>query len=518
MVWDDRRTHLDANATLMKGDVTDFWTSPYAGLYIPVSYTVWTAVKQITGVDSEGKTLAGSFHVLNILLHLLNILLVFILIRRLFGDSPAYITAVVFALHPVQVESVAWISEMRGLLSATFGFVFLLLYFGYRKTKKKEWLWLAILAFAFCLLSKPQYILLPLLAMCIDRFFFDFKWKNSVKTTIPILLIALPIIFITKIQQPDSSVENLSPLIERPLVATDALGHYLYKAILPIDLTASYGRTPESISGSSMAINIVLAVMLIIGGWFFYKRFPRWFIGPFWILLCLIPVLGLIPFEFQKFSTVADRFFYMAMAGFGLMIAMAIQRLNKVNFNWIIGTGLALVLAGISWSQLDIWKNELSLWKHSAEVQPGQFHVYKNLGTAYFDVPNMKNALTEFNKALAINSNDAPLHTNLGNTYAASQNPNKAFEHYQKAISIDEEYYNAWFGIGNLYGMNRDWNNALIALNRTVFYAPEFGPAYASRCTVNYQLGFRDEAIADARMALQLNARIDPALLQVLGL
>ncbi len=481
-VWDDERTHLSKNAELVDGNLAYFWQTPYEGLYIPVSYTVWGTIYKVAPKDAKGNLKPGVFHALNILLHLINGLLVFMLIRLFVPHlAGATLGAALFMLHPLQVESVAWVSEFRGLLATAFALGSLYLYWSINERTKLLALRYTIASglFVLALLSKPSVVVLPIMVLIADVMLLHRPWKKSMVVTGVGLLLAMPIIYITSKSQPADNITFVAPLWARPLLALDALNFYLMKLFAPFNLAASYGRTPQHLMEVSF-IKPALVMPLIVAGLFavFYKR-ARPFLGC--LLLFAVgfaTVSGIVPFYFQKFSNVADRYIYLSMFPAGLALAYIINRIGRVAV--LLSTMVIGFYGAISFLQVKVWSNELLLWEYTIKQYPEQALPYNNVGVAYFDIKRYEQAV----------------------------------KNYNVAISYDPKYASAYNNRGNALAMLGRFKEALPDFTQAVTLKPDYGQGYYNRSLTYANLGLYEQAYQDLVVSGQLGYKANPQYVQ----
>src|ERR1035437_5039967 len=247
-VWDDERIHLSANKQLMESDIKSFWEKPYSGMYIPITYSTWTIIKNV--FSDKDKLSPKIFHLLNVSTHTVNCILLFQLLLLLFKDqTKAFFGSLVFLLHPMQVESVAWISAFRGLYSALFSFLALLTLFRYLGKEKifsafsfirSRHFIVATTFFVLALLSKPSAIVLPFVTGVLVWCFYNEKFTAVIKVLIAWLLFIVPIILITQYSQANEIFSENISIAQRILVSGDSLFFYFQKLIVPYPLAACY--------------------------------------------------------------------------------------------------------------------------------------------------------------------------------------------------------------------------------------------------------------------------------------
>jgi len=366
IAWDDQFT-IAGNPHLLQPtaeSLLQIWKSPDPGLYIPLTYTVWWMLAMIARVSlADGSTGLNPwiFHSANLLVHLAGVLLLFALLRRLrFNPWCACGGAMVFAIHPLQVESIAWATGMRDVLGGALGILALLQYVQSRYRAAAFVMLLATLA-------KPSSIMLLPMAIAMDRLLWGFTWKQIARRTWPMGVVALTGAVLTLWAQPRIH-EGISIPWQRPLIAFDAITFYLSKLIVPIHLVFDYGRRPAGIVTSGQIwwtwiLPVIVTALLLWSG---SKRLQ---LAGAWFVLALLPVLGLVPFAFQSISTVADHYTYPAMTGVAIFMASCLQRLNS-NAGRAVIIAIACMWAILSFHQTSTWRDDARFFAQATRVNP----------------------------------------------------------------------------------------------------------------------------------------------------
>ena len=388
--WDDPYI-LFRNRTLnppTAASVRAWWTRPHEGLYTPVAYTVWGAVAFIHWSPArEAATGTGlhplPFHALNLVVFSITCVVVYRLLRRLVGPHwPAAAGALLFALHPIQVESVAHASGVQGLLCVLFSLLALGQYLRFaesspgRRTLPGGAIWpelpaarwrhyvLATLLFVIAFLCKPLGMVVPVMAGVLDVFFVGRPVRRAAIALAPWLLLAVACAVWTKSLQPPPRFDVQIPWWFRPGVAADAVAVYLYKLVFPAHLGLTYGRTPASLMRSDAAFYTWLVPVALAVALWQRRRSARPLVGAALLFVAaLLPVLGLARFNYQSHSTVADRYMHLPMFAVALAAAWALARPwlsshpRRVRVAaWACGVVL-LALAVRTWFQTHRWKD-----------------------------------------------------------------------------------------------------------------------------------------------------------------
>jgi tetratricopeptide (TPR) repeat protein len=513
LVWDDG-LHLSSNPHLDSANLENlghFWKEPFEGLYIPVTYNAWTLINALGTHLFSGPHDPTLYHAANILLHTLNGLLVFALLR-LFIKSPwaALAGALLFVVHPVQVESVAYASEFRGLLAACFGFAALLLYAKGRAAhygkKRRGWPLLCSSVFFFlAVLSKPSAAVLPLLAASLEIFLF----RPSLKQLCSRSWLWLWVAFSVAIAVVTSSVQESNqsyPFWAKPLIWMDAISFYLYKLLLPLSLASIYGRTPEHVMGQWW-IYVIWAIPVGMGLclWHFRKKAPLLILAAVIFLLGFLPVSGLKGFTFQSWSTVADRYLYLSMLGVALGIAYAATRMER-KWQWSLMAAVILLLGTWSFSvQVPVWENSITLWSRCIEVNPGASRAYNNRAAAFNLGGQPDRAITDLNKSLAINPDYAGAYNNRAVAFNAGGKPDRAITDLNKALAINPDYAGAYNNRGIAFARKQEHDRAISDFSEAIARKPNWATAYNNRGITHDDKQEYDRAISDFNRALSLD-------------
>lgn len=515
-----------------------FWQHPYRMLYMPLTYSVWAGLASSAHLPSERRTAdayasslkAWPFHVTNLLLHLCNVLMVFLLLRLFIQSSWAVaLGTALFALHPVQVESVAWASEMKGLLSAFFSLLALYWYCLYaRKSHHQDFSgnWktlyfqkyygLACFALTLALLSKPSAVAIPLVAGAFDRWAIGRSPRHIALSLIPWLLLALSTVLMAHFAQPIAS-ENVIPIVTRPIVALDAIGFYARHLLYPFPLGIDYGRTPpKALVSPWLFWNALLASIAAL---FIWKsaRVGAWMkLAAAISILALLPVLGLVPFAFQKFSTVADRYLYLALLGPAIAMAWQLDRLlQKPQFTakraqtaaLVVSLTLLLVLARLSAMQIPHWANSSRLYQQALTVNPDSWLALTNLAVVKNQEGHREEAVSLLERALQINPRHADAHYALGYLMLEAGNQAEAGARFERTIQLQPDHANARYTLGLLRLRQGKPEEAIQQFQQAVFFWPEFAEAHNNLGMVLARQHRLAEAIPHWETAL----RIKPA-------
>lgn len=496
VAWDDD-IHVYDNPRLHPvtwTQVAAFWRAPYEHLYIPLTYTVWAALVWLStsGLTMpEGSLDATLFHRLNLLLHLGSTLLVWRLGGRLMERSAprelaeihvaplaAGIGALCFAIHPLQVEAVAWVSGLKDVLC---GFLALGALWQYQKVvdaperRRRCWHYcLATGAFMLALMAKPAAVVVPLVAYVLYGRHHRMAWRSTLSFLGPWVGGAILWGWWTMVQQPGTALEFVTPLWLRPIIATDAVAFYLQKLLWPFQFGPDYGRTPQVVlmQGGRLLLGLLACGLIVLGVWQKRAQLPGLVVALEVFLASLLPVLGLIPFHFQAHSTVADRYAYLAMLGPALGIGWLLGRGGQGRGRWLVA---ALGLALLAWQgvrQVHVWPNTIALFTHTLQVNPRSALAHNNLGWALAQQGQYATAIQHYQQALQIRPDAVYTHNNLGLALANQGQIDAAIAHYTTALRLQPAYTNARNNLGLLLVRQGQFDAAMAHFSQALATAP----------------------------------------------
>jgi protein O-mannosyl-transferase len=450
---------------------------PVPGIgWFPITFLSHMADVQMYGLNPRGH------HLTNVFFHIASTHLLFILLFRL-TTSPwkSAFVAALFALHPLHVESVAWMAERRDVLSAFFGFLTLIIYAEYVTKRKPLLYFLSIFTFVLGLMSKPMLVTLPAIMLLLDfwplnRYVLNEKMPgeeiqrvNSTLTSIfkekiPFFVCSL-ISSIISINGPimDGAVQPIDlPLGLRMANATTAYIKYIGKMFWPTDLAVYYPFPPSiplwQVICSLLILMIITAVFIRAG-----KRQPYLIVGWFWFLITLLPVIGLIQFGDHA---IADRYTYLPLTGLFIVVAWGIPEFTKrLQYQLVILTLFAAITITISmaltWQQLKYWQNSISLYRQTLRVTDGSFLVHNNLGAALAEKGQLDEAMEEYKKALAIKPDDYMAHNNYGLALAGKGQIDMAIVEFRRAIVIHPNSIDSYNNLGIALAYNGHLEEAI---------------------------------------------------------
>jgi tetratricopeptide (TPR) repeat protein len=472
--WDDPGT-VDQNSWLLPPTahtLVHYWMSPAFGLYIPVTYTVWAAVACIAQVPKDQYGIALNpwlFHSANVLCHLLAVLVAYRILRLLNADVfGAVCGALLFGVHPIQVEAVAWVSGLKDVLSGMLALVALWQYVCFclsdLRGRASGWRYLfATIAFVLALLAKPSAMALPLAALAIDHYGVGRPWRRVIAPAAGWIFIALPLVAIARWVQ-DASNTWMPSLWMRPLIVTDSLAFYAWKLAWPVDLIVDYGRKPAAAIalGSyrwNWIIPLGIAAFLITGA----KRRPMLLAAGLIFLAGCLPVLGIAPAMFQFFSTTTDHYLYLSMFGPALALAWLLSVKPALGLR-LATVAVLLWLIALTIRQCGFWQNDFTLFLHDTSVNPNSVIGYVNLGAAYDRNHDVPRAIQAFENATRSNPEWAMGWDNLSAVLVEQGKTQDAIAATRRAVDLQIKYPN----------LRLNWKQDNDVLGRMLFDTGQF--------------------------------------------
>ena len=457
----------------------------------------------------------------NAALHALNGVLLFVALRRMTARRwPSALVAALFALHPQHVESVAWASERKDVLSTLFWMLTLLAYASYT-ARPRPWRYLLVmLALGLGLLAKPMLVTLPFVLLLLDywplhRVERGYPPLRLLLEKVPLLALAAIASAITLVVQQRSgavvstAVVPLSARLDNALVAYVT---YLWKTVLPIRLAVFYPLHLPVPVGQVVAAGLVLA--LISAGVVRRARTrPYLLVGWCWYLGTLVPVLGIVK---QGDQAMADRYTYVPLIGVFLMIVWGLADLAAARRwpSWALGVAAAAVLAAcasLTIAQLALWQNSATLFSHALAVTSDNYVAQVNYGAALVERGRFEPALEHFDAALRIQPDFVKAHVDVGMAQAALGHADLAAAAYERALVIDPGSALAHYNLGVLRAQQGHPAQAAAEYRAALAADPDYASAYSNLGLVLVGLGQSADAIAAYEAALRIEPDLAPA-------
>jgi tetratricopeptide (TPR) repeat protein len=478
-------------------------------------------------------------HAMNLLLHILSSILVFIVFEKMTRARwQSAFVALVFALHPLHVESVAWIAERKDVLSGFFWMLTLLAYERYRRSPVPGRYLLTFGAFLLGVLSKPVVVTLPFVLVLLDywpfrRFEFGASrtrkvgkgdgagLAQSVLEKIPFFVIALASSVVTFLIQQRGGATKVLYDVNFPNRIANALfsyARYLQKTVLPIDLAVFYphpgGGLPLWQAGAAAILLVLISVLV----WKQRIQRPFLVVGWFWFLGTLVPVIGLVQVGLQG---MADRYMYLPMIGLSIMVAwgvpLLLQRAKMQGF--VLRSAFILVVALMivgTRAQSSYWRDSRSVFEHAVAVTSDNYVAQNNLGAALADSGDHSQAIAHLRESLRIKPDYLEAHHNIARSLVAQGNAAEALEHYTVILRRVPEDPRLHELMGTLYSHQGKEEDALSHFSEVLRLEPANVNARCRMAEIYAQQGKFDDAREECSRALELQPASSQAH-QVMG-
>ncbi len=515
-VFDDV-VYITENSHIQSGIKQDgfrwAFSTKYTGLWNPLTWLSLMLDYQIYGIK------AGGYHLTNRILHILSTLLLFWLFNRMTGAvwKSAFVAGL-FALHPLHVESVAWISGRKDVLSAFFWMLTLCLYVYYTEKPIIKRYLLVLFSFICALMSKPMVITLPVIMILLDYWPLKrfesrrgnwFLWQLWEKIPLFVLSAAIVIITLYNPNIPDMlDTPDLKQVSSRLANAPVAFVTYLGKTFWPYDMAVLYPFSEQlplwQVSGASLLIILISAAVIKMA-----KRLPYLFVGWLWFSIAIAPVIGIIQISLAAPYAMADRYHYLPSIGLAVMMAWGIPTLIKseeIRKKFLFPAGIIFlaIMAFISWNQCAYWKNSIELWMHAIKITKCNYLAHNNVGLALYEKGRNDEAIYHYNKAIHIKPDYALAYNNRGISYGELGQYQQAIEDFNKAIRIRPTYVDAYYNRGVTYGNFRQYQQAIEDYNKAIDLNPNKIKFYYNRGISYVNLGQYEHAIENYNEVIHL--------------
>jgi Tfp pilus assembly protein PilF len=502
-------------------------------------------------------------HLTNLIIHMANSILLFLVFKLMTGAvwRSAFVAAI-FAIHPLHVESVAWISERKDVLSTFFGLLMICAYYRYIKTPSLKNYLLVIIFLSLGLMAKPMLVTFPFVLLLLDFWPLKrFHYKNdnllqSEKTPyygskgifrlilekIPLFIPVVISSYLTFLaQKSGGTVKALEALSLKTRIANALVSYvsYILKAIWPSDLAVFYphpGNTLPAWQIFGSALVIATACFWVI---LTLRKYPYIGVGLFWYLGTLIPVIGLVQVGNQA---MADRYTYIPLIGFFIIVSWGVSDLSiKWRYRKIIlGIPAVIILSAMvvcTACQLTYWKNGITLFEHAIEVTENNYKAQNNLGTAFGLVDldkavfhykealkikpdyvtalnnlgtallkkeNYDEAVVYFNKVLKINPQKTDARMDLANIFFLQAKPEKAISQYKEILKTDPENANAHYNLAYMLSAQKKIDQAEHHYKETLRINPNHEKAHYNFANIELKQGKLKEALAHFSEAIKI--------------
>ena len=509
--------HLTGGLTA--GNVSWAMTAGYATNWHPLTWMSHMLDVQFFGLN------AGPQHLTNLAFHVVNTLLLFWLLHRMTGAIwKSGFVAALFALHPLHVESVAWISERKDVLSTFFWLLTMWAYTAYARKPSWQTYSATLVLFALGLMAKPMLVTLPFVLLLVDVWPLDrlrpsgnLEWKRLILEKVPFVALAAASTIITFLAQlHGGAVVELGriPLGVRMSNALVSYAAYIVKMIWPSGLTIFYPYPPEIPLWQPIAGTLVL-IAGTAAAFRLARRYPFVPVGWLWYVVTLLPVIGIVQVGRQA---LADRYTYVPFIGLFIIIAWGVPALlerwplRRVALPAVAGA-IVVACAITARAQVGHWENSSTLWQHALDVTANNDRAENGIGVLLENQGRMAEAEPHFAKAIRIDPTFAAAHHNLGATLASQGRIDDAIVQFREAIRFGPEFAVAHYDLGVALAMQGHLDEAMEQYRAAIAIQPDLPEAHGNLGGVLASKGLLDEGMAEYREAL----RLKPSLAEVHG-
>lgn len=544
--WEDslyilENTHIQS---LNLRNLSWMFTTFHAGFWFPLTWFSHSLDCTLWGLNPR------MHHLMSIILHGFNALLVFFLVLKLFVIAQvnynnllskinnsivsqslivSSVTALLFSLHPLRVESVAWAAERKDLLCAFFVFLSLLSYLSYASPihvgKRRFWYYISLVLFILALMSKPMAVTLPVIILLLDVYPLGRLSQNAKgflsivveKTPFFVLSVLFGVLTIIT-QKIGGAIRNLEEMYfaARLLNALKSVVFYLTKMVWPTELVPLY-RLPSIINPWDLKYLLSGVVILVITGiclQMMKRGKPFWLIAWFYYLVTLLPVIGIVQVGLHS---AADRFTYLPSLSVNFVLALGVgwlwHRISEAKYRlllrWMVSVFIFIVISILSYltiKQIAVWRNSETMWSSITQVFPDTVpDAYYGLGLFHYEKGKLDDAIKEYKHAIRLSPNYAAIHYNLGNAYVKKRMINEAMIEFKQAIDLGFNTVDAHNNLGSCYGRKGMLDEAISEFKKAIESNPRFEGAHINLGFSYYKKGELDKAIIEYEKALSIN-------------
>jgi len=511
----DDNVYVTDNLHIYQGLTVDniIWafTTGYASNYHPLTWLSHMLDISLFGLNP------GWHHLVNVFFHIANTLLLFFILNRMTGAFwRSIFVSALFAFHPLHVESVAWAAERKDVLSTFFFMLTILAYILYVEKPLLRRYLLVLFLFILGLLSKPMLVTLPFVLLLLDYWplsRFELKAKipfHLIWEKIPLfILVAISSIVTFFVQQSGGAVKSLELFSLKVRIANALVSYadYIGKMIYPLNLAVLYPHPGSNLPLWQVLVAVFLLLFISVFVIWKIKKLPYLFVGWFWYIGMLFPVIGLVQIGGQS---MADRYTYISLIGLFIMISWGVPDiLKKWHYQRLflsVSTGIILsALMILTWIQLGYWKDSLILYEHALKVTSNNDLAHNNLGVALAKLKKKYDeAISHYYKALQIRPNHVKAHTNIGVALGEKGMYKEAIPHYYKALRIYPDYAYAHNNLGFALAKLGRFREAIVHFKEALRINPEDLDAYNNMGNALSHLRRYEEAIPYYYKALRI--------------
>ena len=473
-------------------------------------------------------TSSGAHHLTNLLFHIVNTLLLFGVLKRMTGALwPSAFVAAVFGLHPLHVESVAWIAERKDVLSTFFWMLTMWAYVRYAENPKLVRYLLTLVLFVLGLMAKPMLVTLPFVLILLDYWPLERiqlgHSQNSIthsairrKPILHLIIEKVPFFWFSVVsciitffvQRSGGAVPGMEALGVKSRVSNAIVSYvgYIVQMIWPSRLAVLYPHPASGLSMVTVAVSVVLLVIVSICFIYLGRRHKFLTVGWLWYIGTLVPVIGLVQVGIQA---MADRYTYIPLTGLFIIIAWGFgELLAKWRYRGIVSalTAAAVLSAATVCTRLQLryWQNSVTLFEHTLDVTSGNWLIHNNYANLLRGLDRVDEAVEHFNRALQLKPNSAEVHNNMGNALVELGRTDEAIEHYRKALTVELDFSDGHYNLAIALAKLGKTDEAIAEYRQVLWLKPDNVDALSN---IGFELakqGDSEEAIKYYNKAIKL--------------
>jgi len=536
--WDDDRNFLlNFHYRGLGLDELRWMFAPYWGHYTPLTWMTLGLDYLVWGMDPAG------YHFTNVLLHVATAVTFYFLTIQLLrlaaggvGEDKAVwvgaaFAALLFSVHPLRVESVAWITERRDVLSGLFYVLTILAYLkaGDGVGSGRRWYWVSVVLCACALLSKSMAVSIPVVLLILDVYplkrlgggvgWWSVSARHAYREKIPFVLLAglasaIALAGVSHLH-PTSPPIDRAPL-DRLMIPGYVLGFYLWKMVAPLNLSPVY---PMAIRSATFIWSHILVLIIMVLTFSLRRRLPGLLAAWLTYVAILLPVIGIVRISDH---ITADRFTYLSCLGWAILAGAGIfycwrplvrRRFGLRTFVFLNGVAAVVVvgLGGMTWKQAQVWHDSETLWRHAVSAGPESEIAHNNLGIAMRNRGELGEAIKHYREALRINPDSVEGHNNLGIAMLNRGELGEAIKHFRQVLRINPAVAQAYNNLGIAMFKQGELGEAIKHYREALRIDPTIAQAHYNLGRTMSKRGELGGAIKHYREALRINAAYAPA-------
>jgi Flp pilus assembly protein TadD len=507
--WDDNLyvVNSDLIQQINWPSVQKYFTTLTANLYTPLVTASYAVDFKLYDMN------AGGFHATSLLIHAVNVCLVYILTFCLFKRPfVAGVTALCFSIHPLNVEAVVWISSRKDLLFSMFYLLGLVAYLKYQDHRRKRILVLVFFLFILSVLSKPIAFTFPFVLVCMDYLKNKKITRNEIFEKIPFVFVSIMIamlgIYLVRQYEVFATAPSGYNFFDKVCLAGYSLTFYLYNAIIPADIS-NYHAYPFKdgnwLEAKYMLSPIIVLLLLFV----IYKSLKKnitVIAGLVFFLIVIGPTLRLVP---TGYPVAADRYFYLASMGLFWTLCLIFEKIAAYAFPlrvFVVAISCIAILSfGIlSFRRVSDWKDSYSLWNSTLKENPYHEVANDHLGKLYNNAGDQNNALIHFQRIITRNKLNYDIMNSAGNILLDKKQHDLALQYFDMAIATGKADHLPYYNRGLVYSEKNQFEKAINDFDTSLLIKPDFAEAYNNRGIAEVKSGDTLSAYRDFQKAVEL--------------